>query len=219
MITDYQTLQDAIADWLNRADLTAVIPTFVQLCDTELRRRIRTKFRQRLDLTVTSANAGTETIPGDAPNEISEFYIQSPTDYQGPVDPVAPNALYKHRQAYRNSNGRPLVVSIINQELLVSPIPDQDYDCEMIIEGPLVALSDSATSNYVLLNAPDVYLFGSLKHSAPYLKEDPRIQVWMGQFEKALAELEAERDRNEWPNTPIAPQPAAYGQDRGIIYP
>ena len=42
-ITDYDTLQSAIADWLNRADLTSQIQTFIQLAEGDLNTRLRTR--------------------------------------------------------------------------------------------------------------------------------------------------------------------------------
>lgn len=41
MIQDYATLQQAIADWLARADLTAQIPTFIQLAEQRFARDLR----------------------------------------------------------------------------------------------------------------------------------------------------------------------------------
>lgn len=219
MITDYASLQLAIADWLNRADLTAVIPTFIQMCDAQLRRRIETKFKNQLSLTIAAANAGVETIPGDRPEKIISLYITSPNEYQGQVNPTSPQELYNNRFAFRNVARRPTVCAIIDQEILFSPLPDQDYDAEMVIEGPLVPLSDSATTNYVMENAPDAYLYGSLAQSAPYLKDDARIQIWTGKFEQVLEELRLEIDRNEWPNTPVAPVPEAYGIPKFQDYP
>ena len=40
-ITNYTTLQSTIADYLARTDLTAQIPTFIQLCENRLRRDLR----------------------------------------------------------------------------------------------------------------------------------------------------------------------------------
>ena len=37
----YTGLKASIADWLNRPDLTAVIPDFIVLCEAEAKRRLR----------------------------------------------------------------------------------------------------------------------------------------------------------------------------------
>ena len=33
---------------------------------------------------------------------------------------------------------------------------------------------------------PDAYLYGSLIHSAPYLKDDARLQVWAALYQSAI---------------------------------
>ncbi|NCV21747.1 MAG: hypothetical protein EBV45_07325 [Chloroflexi bacterium] len=42
-ITTYTTLQSTIADYLNRADLTAQIPTFIQMAEADMNTRLRTR--------------------------------------------------------------------------------------------------------------------------------------------------------------------------------
>ena len=41
MITDFLSLKTTVADWLARADLTAQIPTFVQLAEARMSRDVR----------------------------------------------------------------------------------------------------------------------------------------------------------------------------------
>jgi len=47
-------------------------------------------------------------------------------------------------------------------------------------------LSDSNTYNWLLQDAPDVYLYGTLMHTAPFLGEDARIPVWANLYQSAL---------------------------------
>ena len=50
----------------------------------------------------------------------------------------------------------------------------------------ITALSDANTSNWVLSNAPDAYLYGALIHSAPFLRDDERIGVWAALYQSAI---------------------------------
>ena len=45
------------------------------------------------------------------------------------------------------------------------------------------------TSNWLLALAPDLYLYGALLESAPYIKEDGRIQTWGLGFTAAMNDL------------------------------
>ena len=42
-IATYTDLQSSVADWLNRSDLSAVIPTFIQLAEAKFNRELRTR--------------------------------------------------------------------------------------------------------------------------------------------------------------------------------
>ena len=52
------------------------------------------------------------------------------------------------------------------------------YNASLVYYARVPTLSVSNTTNWLLTEAPDVYLYGALVHSAPYLKDDARIQVW-----------------------------------------
>jgi hypothetical protein len=56
----------------------------------------------------------------------------------------------------------------------------------------VTALSADGDTNWLLTNHPDVYLYGSLVHTAPYLKDDARIALWAGLLAQAMGEIEDE---------------------------
>jgi hypothetical protein len=72
----------------------------------------------------------------------------------------------------------PTFYSLMNGAIELVPPPSQDIEIEMVYYGKIPALSDSNTTNWMLLKAPDVYLYGAMVHAAPYLMDDPRIQVF-----------------------------------------
>ena len=53
-------------------------------------------------------------------------------------------------------------------------------------------LSSSNQTNWLTQNAPNVMLFGTLKQTAPFLKDDARLAVWGQMFDAALAALKVE---------------------------
>jgi hypothetical protein len=58
----------------------------------------------------------------------------------------------------------------------------------MVYRQNIPALA-SNTTNWLLALAPDLYLYGALLESAPYIKEDGRIQTWGLGFTAALSDL------------------------------
>jgi hypothetical protein len=59
------------------------------------------------------------------------------------------------------------------------------------------ALSDSATGNWLLTAAPDLYLYGALIHSAPYLVEDGRTAVFAQMYGAAVNQLNLQSEASK----------------------
>ena len=70
-----------------------------------------------------------------------------------------------------------------------APTPNATTDFELLYYQKLPALSSSNADNWLLLEAPDVYLYGALLHSAPYLADDQRVAVWAQLYGAAVQRL------------------------------
>jgi hypothetical protein len=89
MIQDYSTLQQGIADWLARADLTTQIPTFIALAEARINRELRTR---QMQTTTTGALSSNElTLPDDF-RGVQSFRLSYGGTYNE-VFPLAPEAL------------------------------------------------------------------------------------------------------------------------------
>ncbi len=65
----------------------------------------------------------------------------------------------------------------------------------MIYYGKIPALSNQNTSNWLLVKAPDLYLYGSLVHAAPYLLDDQRVGLFANMYNSRLEALALESDK------------------------
>jgi len=65
----------------------------------------------------------------------------------------------------------------------------------LVYYARIPALSDSNTSNWLLDYSPDIYLYGALMQSAPYLQNDERITIWSSLYLKAIDDLEISNQR------------------------
>ena len=54
--------------------------------------------------------------------------------------------------------------------------------------------SDTTTFNWLLQDEPDLYLYGTLMQSAPYLLDDARTQTWGALYTNALNSLQVASD-------------------------
>ena len=66
------------------------------------------------------------------------------------------------------------------------PTPDGAYSSILMYYAKVPTLSDSNETNWLLTHHPDIYLYGALLHSAPYLKEDERAQTWAALYTSAV---------------------------------
>ncbi|KAJ8136918.1 hypothetical protein OY671_009869, partial [Metschnikowia pulcherrima] len=73
--------------------------------------------------------------------------------------------------------GQPRYFTVFGDEIELAPTPDAAYAIEMVYRRnvPPLAANDP---NWSSSSAPDLYLYAALLESAPYIKEDGRIQTW-----------------------------------------
>ena len=81
-----------------------------------------------------------------------------------------------------------------------APVPDSEYTLEIVYYQALPALADN-TTNWLLDSHPDIYLYGSLMQSAPYLQADERIGVWAGKFQQILEQLKTSDEKARFSGT------------------
>lgn len=222
LITNKATLYAAIADHLNRDDLTDVIPRFVQLFEGRLRRVLRWKFpgvtqAELIDglggpanSATLSASPGNELFPTAAITDIvSASVIDTSTGVFYPIDLMPFPDLLRLRELNPQS-GRPTAFAFHEGSVQVWPDPHTaDFTVYLVVDGtmalvsPLHAQSDFLSSvNPMIVNYPDVFLYGALTEAAPYLKNDERLPIWKGRLDEALRELEIARDRMQFGGKP-----------------
>ena len=95
------------------------------------------------------------------------------------------------------SGSSPIYYTILGNRIRLIPAPGQttpEY-LDLWYYARLNPLNNTTSTNWALSRYPDLYLYGSLLHSAPYLKADDRIQVWEGAYQTILRDVEIEADR------------------------
>ena len=185
-ISTYAELQTALSNWLDRSDLSARAPEFIALCEDTLNRRLRVRgMENRATATVSSEYVALPT----GFLEMRNFQLN--TSPKQSLQYVTPEHIDKFWIG--STTGRPQFYTFIGGEIQLAPAPDGSYSAEMDYYEKLDLATD--LTNWVLTNAPSVYLYGSLMASAPFLKDDKRISMWAQLFEKAVSELEVADSR------------------------
>ena len=190
-ITNYTNLQSTIADFLNRDDLTSTIPVFVQLAESQLNRELRHwKMETRATATIDAGDQYSQ-VPGDWLETIRMSIQGAGTSV---VNLISRASMADKRAGAEDTSGRPEYYCHADGQFNFYPTPDADYTAELLYFAEIPALASNST-NWLLTTAPDVYLYGSLMHSAPYLQEDPRITVWAQLYSAAVKNLTDSSER------------------------
>lgn len=192
-INTFATLVSAATEWLardNDATLVARIPDFITMFEAKVN---RTLFVTQMEKRSTAS----VDLTSDEPQ-----YVALPTDFQTVrrlrISSVAGKPALAFlsgtqidamRTAQGNTTSQPTHYSVMGTELELFPTPNEAYTLEMVYRANIAALSASNTTNWLLTFAPDYYLYGVLLESAPYIKEDERLQVWALGYSTALDEL------------------------------
>ena len=186
-LTTYTELKSAVADFLNRDDLTAAIPTFISLAEAGFDRVLRT--RQMVARTSLTVNSEFEALPADF---LESRALKVAGSY--PMQFVAIEDMDTLAAQYPSA-GEPTHYTTMGSELRFHPVPDTSYTAELTYFQAVDKLSGSVASNWLLTAAPDIYLYGALMQSAPYLKDDARLTVWGQLYTSAVEQLNRADDR------------------------
>lgn len=185
-ISTYAQLQTAVASWLNRSDLTTQIPDFITLAESALNRR--------LNLRVMTQEASLSTVASSRTVTLPTAFIEPLALWRLDTDRVPLIFRLPETMDISTTSGRPEYWAV--DETIVFERPaDAVYSLIFrYVKG--FALSDTDTTNWLLTNHPDVYLFATLVEAAPYLRDDNLLAVWSARFERAVGEVMEKESRS-----------------------
>lgn len=201
-MTTYATLKSDISGWLLRDDLTAAIPSFVRLAEASIRRDVR--IRQMIRTYTLTISAQSQALPEDF-MEMERIVLNS-TVWQ--LTYMPPSALYNSPEY--SDGGNPLYYTIEGENLITAPDATGN-DALLSYYKAFSSLSSDSDTNWLLTNAYDVYLYGSLSHAAPYIKEDERVGLWNAGYTDAVSKLNKAERRSMFAGSPLAVQGGVYG--------
>jgi len=194
-LSTFTELKDAVADWLDRSDLTARIPDFIALAEARLNRDLRIRPMEVRSTMITTVNQQYFQLPG---GYIQMRNMQLNTNPTTPLEYITPEML--DRLYGSTTTGKPRAYSLIGDEIQLAPIPDSTYTVEMAFYEKFTSLGDGSsgtvTSNWLTKNAPDVLLYGALLEAEPFIKNDERVNLWINAYNSAITRIQDADDRD-----------------------
>jgi len=189
-ISTYTELKDAGSNWLGgRTDLTSRIPEFITLCEAKLNRLLFVpQMETRSTTTVDTAHTEPEFISLPSDFQTMRRVRLSSVTGKPRLQFMTQTQLDDYRYSIDNVSDQPVYFTIMGDEIELAPTPNANFTLEMVYRKKIPALASNST-NWLLTLAPDIYLYGMLLESAPYIKEDSRIAVWAQGFSSVLDDL------------------------------
>ena len=203
-LTTYSGLKTALANWLNRTDLTdEIADDFIKLAESDFNAKLRIRQMEQIDsITIDSE---TETVPTGFIGVRSFYILASSTKYV--LEYITPHNMFEIKAG--STTARPRVYTIESDDevetLRFGPSPDTSYTGYLSYYKSFGALSDSNTTNYILTNHPGIYLYGSLYHAANFLGGiDPnQVQQWLQMYISALERCENNDKQDSYGGAPV----------------
>ncbi len=186
----YSELQTQVASYLHRTDLTAQIPTFISLAESYLFRELHIK---ALEVSVDGVTVGGYAVlPADfgSVSRISITYAGSART----LDYIALADTSTGIDAY------PKYYSMENGKLRLWGTGDgQTYT--MYYVPALQPLSDTVTTNWLLDNAAELYLYAAAREGAKYVRNAVEVDRLTGDITQSLDSVKRFTERLGQPST------------------
>lgn len=185
VITGYASLLTAIADWLAKSNLTTSIPNFVQNFEEKFYRQPK-NFGSWMEIDLDDDIASSVIPVPDDYLTLKYAYVDGSPSTR--LERVSIDQLYG-RYPRGQSTGRPCWIARDAADFVFGPNPDSTYTIKGVYFGKPELLRDftgDAAAHWLIINAPDLVLYGALCESAPYLRSDARLITWKQLYGEAL---------------------------------
>jgi len=190
-IGTYAELQTAVANWLDRDDLTDRIPEFITLAESRFNRLLRLRSMEAKYTANTVASQRNLALPTGY-IQMRNFQVNtSPLTTLSYVTPEIYDRLWGG-----STSGTPKFYTILANEVSFGPIPATVMEVEMLFYKKFDNLSLTTTTNTLLTDSPDVYLYGSMMEAEPFIMNDERVALWATSLSKAISELQEQDNKD-----------------------
>ena len=188
--TTYAELKEEIADYIVRTDITssyAPIVGWIKYVEAEINRKLRLREQEQrstADYTVAAASRFL-SVPTDM-IEMLDVRIKKASEADTAYKKVGQIAPVRIHEWYETSANVPYKFTL-RDEIEFNRLPA--VDCTVMMH--YVKRWDIATdsTNWLLTNHSDIYLYGALLRSEPRLKNDKRMTTWAMLYQDAFDEL------------------------------
>lgn len=185
VISSYTTLNTAVGDYLARSDLTSYIPNFIQNFEERF-------YRDPANWASWMESALSVTLSNNVaalPSNYLGLRIAYFSGYRE-LDRLTLEQLYARYPRGGGTSGVAKFIARNVNNLEFGPESQSGTLLGTYYAKPTVLRSYTtggadAIAHFLIVNAPDLLLYGALLEAEPFLKNDDRIPVWQGFLDRA----------------------------------
>jgi hypothetical protein len=175
-ITDFESLREEIASMVDRTDFSDVrLKSFVALVEKDIRNDLESRDSEQLV---------TGTMSGDG--------FTAPTGYLLTRTLVVAEHFYSYMTPEQytkviDQESTAHVYTINGDTFSVNGGDGEDY--ELLYQSTFAELVDDGDANWVLENAPEIYLWGGCRYAAIYAKDWEGVNTYTALYHEAMNKL------------------------------
>lgn len=187
-ITNYTDLQTEVASNSNRADLTALIPTFIQLAEAEMQRRLKL-----VDFETTA----TVVVTGGAGPLPTGFAGHRAAQWDGNPDRTLTYITPDRFNGLTNIVTVPTFYTVVGSNLKV--MSQETGSVVLTYNARFTPLSGSNSTNAIIDAYPDAYFFGTLQHLYAHTRNDKMAVTYQARFESVVSQVIRDHKDRKYP--------------------
>lgn len=200
-ITDYDSLQTAVASWLHRngdTTITATVPDLIAFGESRIYRDLRVR---QMEVALSTAIASGVLAVPTGYLEMKYAYINGSPMRK--LERKDAEWIYLNYPT-RSSDGTPKFFAREAENFIFGPYPDSNYTVKGVYYKRLTSLSDSNTTNWLTAEAQDLILFAALCEAAPYTMNDDRTALWEKKYAQIAQRIQRNDEQEEFSGSPLA---------------
>lgn len=185
VIAGYSTLQTTIADYLARSDLTSWLPNFTQNWEERFYREPDNWGSWMETALSVAISSGVAAVPSNY-LALKIAYIDGQNS--PPLKRISLDQMYQRFPRSNTSGGTAAYISRNGANFEFGPNNASGTLAGTYWAKPTLMRSfgSDAAAHFLIVNAPDLCLYGSLLEAEPFIKNDARLQVWGNLYKVAL---------------------------------
>jgi hypothetical protein len=197
VISGYASLQTAVSDYLSRSDLTTFIPNYIQNWEERFYRNAKNWGRWMETAFSVTIASNVAAIPSAYLGTVTAYINGQGT---GPLKQLSLEQLYA-RYPRSAVSGLPLFYARNAGNFEFGPVANDGY----ILNGTYYAkqtllrsFASDAAAHWIILNAPDMALYGALLEATSFIIDDPRIPVWQSFYAEAVNDYRSQHVKERY---------------------